>query len=149
ALGIAPMLEGFLLDRFRLPQPRLNLGASLVGLASAAMDISDGLVADLRHLCDASEVGAELEAASLPLSEGAKAALAVDPNRLALVLGGGDDYELLFTAPDSAAREIAGAAAAADVPATPIGRIVAGQGVRVRDPKGAELAVGVAGYAHF
>jgi thiamine-monophosphate kinase len=148
-LGLSATYNDFLIDRFRLPQPRLNLGASLPGLASAAMDISDGLVADLGHLTRASGVAAEIEAAQLPLSPAAAAALAVDPARLGLVLGGGDDYELLFTAPAAADARLMDLARETAVPVTRIGRIVAGQGVRVRDKAGAEIAVPRAGYAHF
>lgn len=149
ALGIAREASDFLIDRFRLPQPRLALGSRLIGLATAMMDISDGLVADLGHLCAASGVAATVEAPLLPLSPATAAALSVDPARLASVLGGGDDYELLFTAPASAETEIAAAAQAAAVPVTAIGSIVAGQGVRVRDRDGVEITVMVAGYEHF
>lgn len=88
----------WLSDRYRLPQPRLGLGVALAPFAHAMMDISDGLVADLAHLTEVSGVAARIEAASLPLSEAAASAMALDPTLLLTVLGGGDDYELLFTA---------------------------------------------------
>jgi thiamine-monophosphate kinase len=147
--GLAPPARDFLLDRFRLPQPRLILGPRLVGLATAMMDISDGLVADLGHICAVSAVGATVEAAALPLSPAARLAVAADPALLAAVLGGGDDYELLFTAPATADAALAALAQELRLPVTAIGRIAAGQGVVVRDAAGAEIAVPVAGYGHF
>ena len=94
AQGQIPDPDGSLADRYRLPRPRLALGTALVGIAHAAMDISDGLVQDLGHLCRAGGLAAELCAADLPLSPAARAA-----DRLALCLTGGDDYELLFAGP--------------------------------------------------
>jgi len=148
-LGIEAAEREFLVDRFRLPRPRLNLGARLVGIASAMMDISDGLVADLGHLCDASGLAAVIEAACVPLSEAARAALARDTALLASILGGGDDYELLFTAPASAEAALQGVARETGVAVTPIGRVEAGSGVRVLDPAGREIALAVKGYEHF
>lgn len=141
--------RAFLADRYHLPQPRVALGQKLVGIARAMMDISDGLIADLGHLCAASGVGAAIEAARLPLSEAARAAVAADPRRLGAVLGGGDDYELLFTASAEAGEALAALGRATDVPITMIGRIEAGGGVRVLDVEGAEMTVAVAGYRHF
>jgi len=148
-LGIAPAERDFLIDRFRLPQPRVALGPRLVGLATAMMDISDGLVADLGHICGVSAVAGLVEAERLPLSPAARAALARDPDRLASVLGGGDDYELLFTAPAAAEAQFLTFARETGVPITAIGRIEAGQGVRVTDKDGRDIAVKVAGYEHF
>lgn len=148
-LGIAPDERAFLVDRFRLPQPRLALGPRLIGLAHAMMDISDGLVADLRHVCAASGVAARVEAARLPLSPAARAALARDPGRLALVLGGGDDYELLFATPADAEARLAALSSELGVPITVVGRFAAGQGVEVFDEAGGEVVVKVAGYEHF
>jgi thiamine-monophosphate kinase len=153
AKGEAPDVMGaerdFLIGRFRLPRPRLNLGSRLIGLASASMDISDGLVADLGHICEASGVAAEIEAARVPLSPAIERALARDPARIQLVLSGGDDYELLFTAPAAAEPRLAEASREAGVPVTRIGAIVAGKGVRVRGKDGAEIAVPHPGYVHF
>jgi thiamine-monophosphate kinase len=148
-LGIGPAERDFLIDRFRLPQPRLALGPNLIGLATAMMDISDGLVADLGHICTVSGVAAIVEATHLPLSPAAREALARDPARLQAVLGGGDDYELLFTAPAAVEPLLAALAREGGVPITAIGRIEAGQGVRVIDRDGLEIRVKVAGYEHF
>jgi thiamine-monophosphate kinase len=138
----------FLVERYRRPQPRVACGARLVGIAHAAMDISDGLVADLGHIADVSGVAAVVEAASMPLSTAAAAALEIDPQLRDAVLGGGDDYELLFTAPSDAAPSIAALAAGLGLPLTAIGRIEAGRGVRVIDAAGAEIALARAGYTH-
>ncbi len=132
-----------LIDRYRLPEPRMELGRRLIGIASAAMDISDGLAADLAHLCDASGVGAIVEAGTLPLSPAVRAALKSDPSLLASVLGGGDDYEILFTASPGAARKLP------RLPVTEIGRIEAGRGVTVRGRDGQALKLTKLGYAHF
>ncbi len=148
-LGVTPLDRAFLIYRYRLPQPRLNLGARLAGVASAAMDISDGLVADLGHLCDVSGVAGVIEAARVPLSLSGQAVLALDPAHLQTVLGGGDDYELLFTAPPAAEARLQELSRAAGVAVTAIGRIEAGQGVKVLDGGGAEIALATKGYEHF
>jgi thiamine-monophosphate kinase len=147
--GIDAGAQAFLADRYRLPQPRLALGQRLVGTASAMMDISDGLVADLEHIAEVSHVGAVIEAARLPLSPAARAAIVADPLRLAAALGGGDDYELLFTAAAETGAALAALAGELGVALSMIGRIEAGSGVKVVDDKGAVLAVPVAGYRHF
>lgn len=139
----------FLADRYRLPQPRVSVGPRLVGLASAGMDVSDGLVQDLGHLCRASGVGAVVERAQVPLSPAARRAVAGDDSRLARVLTGGDDYELLFTAPPGGTEALHLVAAETGVALTSIGRIVEGAGVTVLDEAGHPLAVGQGGWRHF
>lgn len=136
----------FLEDRYRLPRPRLALGAALGGIAGAMMDISDGLVGDLDHLASVSQVAATIDAASLPLSAAAASALALDPDHLATILTGGDDYELLFTAPPQA--DIAAIGATLGVLVTPIGRISEGAGVTIVDRDGAALPLARRGYRH-
>jgi thiamine-monophosphate kinase len=138
-----------LTERYRLPEPRLALGQALIGTASAAIDISDGLVADLGHLCAASGVGATIERAQLPLSPAAQAAIAQEPDAINAALGGGDDYELLFTVPETVPASLASLAEEFGVPITPIGRIEAGVGVTVCDETGRPIEVKVAGYRHF
>jgi thiamine-monophosphate kinase len=148
-LGIAAADRDFLIDRFRLPQPRLNLGARLVGVASAMMDISDGLVADLGHMAQVSGVAAVIETARLPLSQAASAALASDPKRMQSVLGGGDDYELLFSAPSHADAALMSLSRELGLSIASIGRIEVGQGVRVIDGVGRDVKIEIAGYEHF
>ncbi len=141
---------GFLLDRYRLPRPRVTLGPRLRGLAHAGMDVSDGLLGDLAHICRASSCAAEIEADRLPLSAAARAALAAGlGNGLSTVVTGGDDYEILFTAPPDADRALSALSGELDVPLTRIGRIKPGQGVALLDGDGNVLDVGQGGYRHF
>lgn len=137
--------SGHLLSRYRLPQPRLGL--AIAGIASAGMDISDGLVQDLGHLCRASNLAAEIDTALLPLSPPARTA--GDP-WLPTILGGGDDYELLLAIPPRREATLAEAARAAGIPVTRIGGFRAGPpGVMVRGPGGKALALERGGWSHF
>jgi thiamine-monophosphate kinase len=129
------------------PQPRVALGLGLRGLASAAIDLSDGLVGDLGHVLRRSGVGAVVEVDALPLSP----ALARQPRALQreCTLAGGDDYELLFCAPAAAQARVLAAAQAAGVAVRCIGRITAAPGLRLIDAQGVELAVAPRGFDHF
>jgi thiamine-monophosphate kinase len=147
--GMSAAAREHLIDRYRLPRPRPELGLRLRGLAHASLDVSDGLVADLDHICAVSRVGAEIEAARLPLSDAAQAALEVEPALLKSILTGGDDYEILFTTPAGRDTGVAAAAAAASVPVTQIGRIVEGRGIRVVGLDGKPLPIADGGYRHF
>ena len=139
--------EGFLATRYRLPQPRLALGQALVGIVTAAMDVSDGLVQDCGHLCRAAGLGAVIEADRVPLSPAAREA---GPDWLATCLTGGDDYELLLAVPPEREPALRAAAARVCVPVTRIGRFVAGtNGVRVVRADGAEMALARTGWSHF
>ncbi|MBO6782988.1 MAG: thiamine-phosphate kinase [Alphaproteobacteria bacterium] len=142
-----------LAGRFLRPEPRVFTGARLVGLASAAADVSDGLLADLGHVCTASGVGAEIRLDDVPLSDSARAAVTDDqPLRLSL-LAGGDDYEIVLTAPQSARSAIADAARDTGVAITRIGRTVArdtqDRPVVVLDEAGNRLDAGDGGFRHF
>jgi thiamine-monophosphate kinase len=143
--------DGHLAGRTRLPRPGLSHGQALRGVARAAMDVSDGLVQDLGHLCRAAGgCGAEIEAAALPLSPAAAALMAADPALLALCLTGGDDYELLFAGPAGAEEEIARRAHASGTPVMRIGRFVEGPSeVTVLAADGAPLALPRQGWSHF
>jgi thiamine-monophosphate kinase len=135
--------------RFQLPEPRTQLGPDLGGIAHAMIDVSDGLIADLGHICETSGVAATVELARLPLSPAAEAIVAGDePLRVQLATGG-DDYELLFTAPAEAADEITSLSRGLGLPITEIGVIEAGEGVRLVDAYGAVLPLGKAGWRHF
>jgi thiamine-monophosphate kinase len=134
-----------LIDRYHIPRPRLALGQRLAGQAHAAMDVSDGLIADLAHICETSRLGAIVEAAKVPLSPAASKAIAAAPGLLQVVLGGGDDYELLFTGPAG----LDGLLSSSDLPVTPVGRMVAGSGISVLDGKGREISLERRGYTHF
>lgn len=139
----------FLAERYRMPRPRLRLGQRLAGIAHAMMDISDGLVADLGHICETSGVGAVVEGARLPLSPATRRAIAGDGSLLAAPLAGGDDYELLFTASPAAADRIAALARETSVLVAAIGRIEPGSGVQVIDERGAPISIANRGYRHF
>ncbi len=141
--------RAYLIDRYRLPRPRLQLGARLRGLATAATDISDGLIADLGHICTASGLGAEIEAGAVPRSPAAVAEGPGDPSTTSLILTGGDDYELVFTVASWRVDEVRALARELAVPLTRIGRMRAGEGVRVRDNDGRLLALPQTGYRHF
>ena len=144
----------FLVDRYRLPLPRVTLGPRLVGLANATIDVSDGLVADLQHICEGSGLVAVVEAPSVPLSAAARAALAIRPERVADVLTGGDDYEIVFTAPPAATKELTELSRALDVPIAAIGRMQTPSAgtrdrVTVLDNTGKPLALHRGGWVHF
>jgi thiamine-monophosphate kinase len=113
------------------------------------MDVSDGLVQDLGHLARASGCAAEIRAGQVPLSPPARAALAADPALLGRILGGGDDYELLFAAAPGDAPRVLAASAAAQTPVARIGRFLDGDGVCVLDAAGQPLTLGSAGWSHF
>lgn len=141
--------QAHFLDRYRLPRPRVALGPALRGLASAVVDLSDGLVADLGHVCETSGLGAEISAAALPLSPAASRALGAKPELVRTVLSGGDDYELLFAADPASAGRVAGIARECDVPVTRIGHLGGGDRVVVVDAKGGEIGLETTGYRHF
>lgn len=138
-----------LADRYRLPRPRLALGQALRGVATAAIDVSDGLVADIDHICAASVVAARIERARVPLSPPALAAVARDPTLVDSLLSGGDDYELVFTAPAEAGEAVARAAREGGVTVAAIGRIEIGSGVQVVDEAGRSVSVPQPGWRHF
>ena len=147
--SLAADAEGHLARRYHLPEPRLALGQALRGVARAAMDVSDGLVQDLGHLCRAAGCGAEITADAVPLSTAARVALAGDAALLPLILTGGDDYELLFaTAPEDAVA-VQATSIKAGVPVARLGRFIAGEGVVVRDASGATIMLPQGGWSHF
>jgi len=129
------------------PQPRVALGLALRGMASSAIDISDGLAGDLRHILNRSGVGATLNMAALPRS----AILAAQPQALQqeCLAAGGDDYELLFTAAPAQHQAVLNAGRVAGVAVTCIGRIEAESGLRWTDESGHPLALRFAGFDHF
>jgi thiamine-monophosphate kinase len=144
-LEVAEATRAFLVERYRLPRPRLLLGQALRGIASAAIDVSDGLVADLGHILEVSEVGAEIHADALPLSAAARGL----PGARDAALSGGDDYELLFPAPPERRDAIGALARRLGLPLTRIGAIRAEPGLHVLDQTGRKLPVRKAGWQHF
>ena len=161
------------------PAPRVALGMSLRGVATSAIDISDGLIADLGHILQCSKVGAEIDFQKIPTSPSLKEHLAIRLSQQAgkslviprkresssikaldsrfrgndgienCILSGGDDYELCFTAPVTRHADILAIRAKLNLPLTRIGKIVAGQGCTVCDAQGKPLKIESTGYDHF
>lgn len=145
-----PDPTGFLAGRYRLPQPRIALGLRLAGIASAAMDVSDGLVQDLGHLCRGANLAAAIASAEVPLSPAARAAVAQDPALLPRCLTGGDDYELLLAVPESHAPALLAAAQATATPVTRIGHFTPGTPeATVLDAQGQPIPLPTGGWSHF
>ena len=129
------------------PQPRVALGQALRGVASAAIDLSDGLVGDLGHILRASGVGATLALADIP--HGPQVAACAEALRRTCLLAGGDDYELLFAAPASAHARVRDAGARAGVAVARIGTLDARPGLRVVDARGAPVTLSERAFDHF
>ncbi len=157
-LGLAVLQgEGFdlseaeramLADRYLLPQPRPQLGQLLLDVASAGLDVSDGLVQDLGHICEVSGFGARVELSVVPFS-GLGRRLVRGGAVLAEDLAcGGDDYELLFTAPESARDTVSGLAGQTGIPLTRIGKMRSGSGVDLLDASGKIITLDRRGYTH-
>lgn len=129
------------------PTPRVALGLTLRGIATAALDVSDGLLGDLRHILDASKVGAVVHVDDCPASP----AVAAQPTarRRLCQLAGGDDYELLFTAPAESTDAVRAAGRAANTTVTAIGRIESAPGLRLVDAAGAVVDNVFPGFDHF
>lgn len=147
--GPATVASTALRHRLDRPMPCLAAGHALAGLAHAAVDISDGLLADLGHVLHASGVGATVELALLPTSAALRTAFADNAARWPLQAAGGDDYELCFTAPPEAHAAVMEALAASHTVGGVIGRIDAAPGLRVLAPDGRAWAPPRAGYEHF
>jgi thiamine-monophosphate kinase len=146
---LAPEHRAPLIGRFQVPDPRVDLGPRLVGIAHAMIDISDGLIADLGHICETSRVAAVVELAALPLSAAAQVIVDQDPGTRTGLAAGGDDYELLFTAPAESVKAILDLSLVLGLPITKIGKIELGEGVRLIDAEGRTIPVDVPGYRHF
>ncbi len=152
-VAVDPDLAGAALAAYHTPQARLAEGLWLAEQGVTAMiDLSDGLAADLIHLCDASGVGVEVEGAALPVAaEAAAVARALGEDPLAYALAGGDEYELLFTLPPERAEAVQAAwAEVSAVPLTPIGRVLpAAAGRSLRLPDGRTVPLTAEGWDHF
>jgi thiamine-monophosphate kinase len=138
--------------RLDLPAPRVALGTALRGIAHSAIDISDGLLGDLGHICERSEVAAVIDLNALPRSSLMRA-MAGQPIALGALLAGGDDYELCFTAPAAKRAAVTRAGTRARTPVTRVGRIVrapaGATGVAVIDGDGLPLRIAQRGFDHF
>ncbi|NWG91330.1 MAG: thiamine-phosphate kinase [Parvularculaceae bacterium] len=144
--------KSFFAERYQLPSPRVSLGGALCGCASAAIDVSDGLIADARHVAEESSVGIEIHAEKIPLSEAARFWLDRQEDREAAVArlaSSGDDYEIFFSAPSSRRRSIEMASQLTKTPVARIGTVSRGGGVRLLNGLGKSIATSAGGYDHF
>lgn len=160
-LGLAALKKEFkfttvdkasLVTRYQLPEPRLTLGTAIAGLATAAIDVSDGLLADAAHLAEASGLRASIDAVAIPRSPAAGAWIAAHDNRwraLAMLASFGDDYEILFAAPPAMRRSVTVAAKASRTEVTRIGALTRGAGVGLLNENGAEIPAPSLGFDHF
>lgn len=146
--GQADARATYLIERLNRPTPRVAAGLALRGCANACIDVSDGLLADLGHICTASKVGAEIDASLLPRSSALLDLFDDDASRDA-ALSGGDDYELCFTVPAQQVSRVQSDLGRLGCGVTRIGRIVEGAGVRVRDANGQWLDTAHRGWDHF
>ena len=156
AAGLAVINDGLdqgefsdLVDRYYLPQPRLSVAQNIAPLASSMMDVSDGLVGDMAHICRHSGVGAAINAQKIPLSGAFGNLLATKAEYSEFRWNGGDDYELLFTADAKNDHLIDDISEKSDVKLTKIGKITEGLGVKLLNDEGAEIDVGDLGFRHF
>ncbi|MDZ4202174.1 MAG: thiamine-phosphate kinase [Gallionella sp.] len=131
-------------QRLHQPQPRIELGLALRGIANSAIDVSDGLLADLGHIVECSRVGAEITFDALPVSQVLRSY-----SQQKLALAGGDDYELCFTVPAERAVEVDAIAGRLGLTLARIGKIVAGYGCIVQDAGGNTVNIEAEGYDHF
>ncbi|MBT6307559.1 MAG: thiamine-phosphate kinase [Rhodospirillaceae bacterium] len=138
----------YLKNRYYLPQPRVALGSALVGLASAAMDVSDGLIQDMGHLCSASGLAAVVNWPNVPLSPPVITLLESKSISISAIINGGDDYELLFTAPSILRPDIEELSKKTEVPLTRIGYMTEGADVLLMDKENQLISLAGAGFKH-
>ena len=139
----------YLIARYRLPSPRLSLGCALRGLATSALDVSDGLIADLGHIADVSKVRILVEAERIPRSPALRALWGDDLPAIVRAATAGDDYEIAFTAPAGAEPAVLEVARRTATPVTRIGRVEGDTGVGLLDANGRDIPVARGGFTHF
>ena len=143
----------YLFERLNLPQPRLEVGLLLRGLVNSAIDVSDGLLADLEHITKASGVGADVYLHKLPLSSAARECCASEANLMEnfwpLIYAGGDDYELVFTVAKHNLAEVKAVLEKIDVAVSEIGIVKEGDGVNLLDAENNKITLAKKGYEHF
>ena len=137
------------IQRYHRPQAQLELGQRLVGIATAAADVSDGLLADVGHVCAASAVGARLLQSKVPLSDDAAAEIVNDAALWPLILSGGDDYELVFTTDQSDGNMVAKLSQDLNIQVTKIGSIIPSTAMELVDSTGKLVQVAAKGFEHF
>jgi len=137
------------LERFHRPLARTELGQKLIGIATASVDVSDGLLADIGHICKASQVGAQVYQAEIPLSKAAEARVNKENSLWPRIWAGGDDYEIAFTAKPQDRLKIKAVAQNVGVLITRVGQIGTQKSVELVDCSGELVQVGQQGYQHF
>jgi thiamine-monophosphate kinase len=147
-LGAEVPGAGQLLESYCYPVPRVSLGESLLDIATAAIDISDGLSSEVDHICRMSGVGAKVRVEMIPMSESLLKHFDKQ-DALALAVGGGDDYELLFSAPASARSRIEEVSTKEGVLVSRIGEIVSGNQLTFLDAEDRPITFSESGYQHF
>jgi thiamine-monophosphate kinase len=148
-VGLSDFNRSALISRYQLPEPRVALGRQLLGIASSALDVSDGLVADLGHIAKVSEARIAIDAAKIPVSAATQALWGQSQEMIVRSATSGDDYELAFTAPASARSRLEELSKSSGVAITEIGRVEGGSGIHLLDEKGKPIAVPRAGFTHF
>jgi thiamine-monophosphate kinase len=141
--------KAYVIGRYRKPKPRMELIIPLRNFAQGAIDVSDGLAADVEKLAQASHVGAVIEADKVPFSPAARKALAREPGLLAAILAGGDDYEIVAAVPETSVKAFEAEAKNKNVPVTAFGRLEQGSEIRVMGAEGAPLKLARKGFTHF
>jgi thiamine-monophosphate kinase len=140
--------QDYLVSRYCYPTPRIEEGKALRGLASSMIDVSDGLLADLGHLCNASHIGAELDITSLPISRQLREEVG-EELACRLALSDSDDYELCFTIPKRLEDEIKRLDWSSLAPVTKIGTMIPGKNIKVLSEEGSIIEIEQLGYKHF
>jgi len=148
-VGLSDFDRSALISRYQLPEPRVALGRALLGLASSALDVSDGLLADLDHIANVSGVRIAVDAVKIPVSSATRALWGHGQETVLRAATAGDDYEIAFTAAASARTRIAELSRTSGVAITEIGRVEAGGGAHLLDERGKPIAVPRAGFTHF
>jgi thiamine-monophosphate kinase len=136
-------------DRYRLPRPRVSLGPNLLGLANACLDVSDGLLADLSHICTQSNVGACVYQHKIPVSSAAQEAVQMDARLWEKIVSGGDDYELLFTVPATQKNLLVKLAERLEMKLTVIGEIIENLHLDYLDQNNNKIIIKTKGWSHF
>jgi thiamine-monophosphate kinase len=138
----------FLTSRYHIPQPRLALGLALHSIATSCIDISDGLLADAQQIASASAVGITIERDAIPVSDATQSLTKIYPNVWEIICTGGDDYELLFTAPPSKRADIAALSQQLSLPITRIGNVTASNEVQLIDAQKQPIIFNDNGWEH-
>ncbi|WP_169568680.1 thiamine-phosphate kinase [Sneathiella limimaris] len=138
----------FLEGRYVLPQPRNLLGPALKGVANSCLDVSDGLLADIGHLCVQSNTGALIERAKIPLSDAARRVIQSNSSFWQNIVSGGDDYELVFTIPDTQRSQLIEIEEKTGVMITVVGKMTEEEGVHLIDEDGSKIPVATKGWTH-